>query len=103
MLIREPGHENTHCWHRDHRCHLRPGIVPGRCGCRGDRLEGRVSMVCEKNPRSGSDCDTGLIVYCPAGCIYYGRCPLALDQCRERPPLIEITAEHSVACWKEAR
>jgi peptide/nickel transport system ATP-binding protein len=35
------------------------------------------------------------------GCVYYGRCPLAYDRCREKPPLIEITDGHSVACWRQ--
>lgn len=35
-----------------------------------------------------------------AGCAYYKRCPLAFDKCRERPPLVEIEKDHSVACWK---
>ncbi len=36
-----------------------------------------------------------------AGCAYYKRCPFAFDKCCERPPLIEIEKDHSVACWKE--
>jgi peptide/nickel transport system ATP-binding protein len=34
------------------------------------------------------------------GCVYFDRCPLAFDKCRERPPSIEIENEHFVACWK---
>jgi peptide/nickel transport system ATP-binding protein len=37
------------------------------------------------------------------GCVYYGRCPLAYDRCRERPPLIEIAEGHSVACWRQPK
>lgn len=33
------------------------------------------------------------------GCVYSGRCPLAFDKCREKPPLIKIAENHSVACW----
>ena len=33
-------------------------------------------------------------------CVYLDRCPLAYEKCRQRPPLVEIAAEHSVACWK---
>jgi peptide/nickel transport system ATP-binding protein len=35
-----------------------------------------------------------------SGCVYYDRCPLAFDKCRERPPSTEIDTENSVACWK---
>jgi len=35
-----------------------------------------------------------------SGCVYYGRCPLAFDKCREKPRLVEIMKGHSVACWK---
>jgi peptide/nickel transport system ATP-binding protein len=35
-----------------------------------------------------------------AGCAYYNRCPVAFDKCRQRPPLVEVTKGHSVACWK---
>ncbi len=34
------------------------------------------------------------------GCVYYGRCPIAVDKCREAPPLNEIEADHFVACWR---
>src|SRR5512138_2718369 len=36
------------------------------------------------------------------GCVYYKRCPFAFDKCCERPPLIEIEKDHSVACWKQS-
>ncbi len=33
------------------------------------------------------------------GCVYYGRCPVAIDKCASyRPPLQEVESEHSVAC-----
>lgn len=36
----------------------------------------------------------------PAGCRFHPRCPYAFDRCRtEAPPLVEITAGRSVACW----
>jgi len=34
------------------------------------------------------------------GCVYYDRCPLAFDKCRQRPVLVEISKDHSAACWK---
>ncbi|KAA3643526.1 MAG: ABC transporter ATP-binding protein [Chloroflexi bacterium] len=34
------------------------------------------------------------------GCVYYGRCPLAYEKCRERPVPVEIDTDHFVACWK---
>jgi peptide/nickel transport system ATP-binding protein len=35
------------------------------------------------------------------GCVYYGRCPDAEPLCqRERPPLVEVEANHSVACFR---
>jgi oligopeptide/dipeptide ABC transporter ATP-binding protein len=36
----------------------------------------------------------------PAGCAFHPRCPLVLDICRwQRPQLVEVRAEHQVACW----
>ena len=36
----------------------------------------------------------------PAGCAFHPRCSHAFDSCRaERPPLIEATPQHFVACW----
>jgi peptide/nickel transport system ATP-binding protein len=38
----------------------------------------------------------------PPGCRFHPRCPLAMDVCRgERPPLVEITPGHSLACYAE--
>jgi oligopeptide/dipeptide ABC transporter ATP-binding protein len=35
----------------------------------------------------------------PTGCRFHTRCPLAIDDCkRARPPLVEITPGHRVAC-----
>ncbi|MBN1428843.1 MAG: ABC transporter ATP-binding protein [Anaerolineae bacterium] len=37
------------------------------------------------------------------GCVYYDRCPLAAkdQECvKRRPPLLEVTPDHLVACWK---
>ncbi len=35
----------------------------------------------------------------PAGCRFHTRCPMAIDECkRARPPLVEITPGHRVAC-----
>jgi len=35
-----------------------------------------------------------------SGCVYYDRCPLAFDKCKERPMPVEVEKDHSVACWK---
>jgi oligopeptide/dipeptide ABC transporter ATP-binding protein len=36
----------------------------------------------------------------PSGCPFHPRCSHAFDRCRaERPPLIETTPQHFVACW----
>lgn len=34
------------------------------------------------------------------GCVYYDRCPLAFEKCKERPPSLEVAQDHFVACWK---
>jgi len=37
----------------------------------------------------------------PKGCSFHPRCPFAIDRCSvETPPLVEIQAGHSVACWR---
>lgn len=36
----------------------------------------------------------------PGGCVYYDRCPLAFEKCRQRPVPVEIESDHFVACWK---
>jgi peptide/nickel transport system ATP-binding protein len=36
----------------------------------------------------------------PTGCRFRDRCPLADDECLERPPFVEIDDGHQVACWK---
>ena len=41
----------------------------------------------------------------PAGCKFHPRCPYCrenpAERCRrEEPPLVEVEAEHWVACWK---
>lgn len=36
----------------------------------------------------------------PTGCAFHTRCRYAFERCRtEKPPLIEIKANHEVACW----
>jgi len=34
------------------------------------------------------------------GCVYYDRCPLAFEKCKQRPLPVEIETAHFVACWK---
>ena len=37
----------------------------------------------------------------PAGCRFHPRCPFAVERCRnEIPPLMEISPNHSAACWR---
>ncbi|MEW6242176.1 MAG: oligopeptide/dipeptide ABC transporter ATP-binding protein, partial [Chloroflexota bacterium] len=36
----------------------------------------------------------------PDGCVYFDRCPLAFEKCRQRPVPVEIESDHFVACWK---
>ncbi|HEX7221205.1 MAG TPA: ABC transporter ATP-binding protein [Burkholderiales bacterium] len=37
----------------------------------------------------------------PSGCRFHPRCPFAVEKCRtEIPPLIEISKNHSAACWR---
>ncbi|WMS41943.1 ABC transporter ATP-binding protein [Acuticoccus sp. MNP-M23] len=40
----------------------------------------------------------------PAGCRYQGRCPLRIDKCAERPPLIAVGSDpqHTARCWVKA-
>jgi peptide/nickel transport system ATP-binding protein len=35
----------------------------------------------------------------PAGCVFRTRCPRAAERCAETPPLVEVGAERSAACW----
>jgi peptide/nickel transport system ATP-binding protein/oligopeptide transport system ATP-binding protein len=37
----------------------------------------------------------------PSGCRFHPRCPVALDHCAaQSPPLIEVSPDHWVACWR---
>ena len=36
----------------------------------------------------------------PSGCVFHTRCPQVMDRCRQSvPPLANITANHTAACW----
>lgn len=36
----------------------------------------------------------------PSGCLFHTRCPYCFERCRvERPPLVDVAAGHTVACW----
>ncbi|MDP8216126.1 MAG: ABC transporter ATP-binding protein [Candidatus Kaelpia imicola] len=38
----------------------------------------------------------------PKGCLFYPRCPYAMDICqKKRPPLIEVNKGHFLSCFKE--
>ncbi len=36
----------------------------------------------------------------PAGCRFHPRCPVAIEKCRELPPLAEIEPGHFARCWR---
>ncbi|MDW5598429.1 ABC transporter ATP-binding protein [Conexibacter stalactiti] len=36
----------------------------------------------------------------PPGCAFAPRCPLAVERCAERPPLVALGAGHAAACWR---
>jgi oligopeptide/dipeptide ABC transporter ATP-binding protein len=37
----------------------------------------------------------------PGGCRFHPRCPFSIDRCsKEIPPLVEMTKDHFVACWR---
>jgi peptide/nickel transport system ATP-binding protein len=36
----------------------------------------------------------------PEGCRFRDRCPLAIEQCQEEPPFVEVTPGHHSACWR---
>ncbi len=36
------------------------------------------------------------------GCSFYARCPHAMPQCREEPPLVQVERGHAVKCWLAA-
>lgn len=38
----------------------------------------------------------------PPGCSFRERCPVAMEQCAQDPPVIEIEEKHSVRCWRYA-
>jgi len=44
---------------------------------------------------------TPLLLNPPKGCRFRERCPIAFEKCLEVPPFIQVSQNHSVACWKE--
>jgi peptide/nickel transport system ATP-binding protein/oligopeptide transport system ATP-binding protein len=37
----------------------------------------------------------------PKGCRFHPRCPVAIEVCgRQQPPLVEVSKDHWVACWR---
>jgi peptide/nickel transport system ATP-binding protein len=38
----------------------------------------------------------------PSGCRFAARCPFAVDQCSQEPPLQDLGNGHSAACWRVA-
>ena len=35
----------------------------------------------------------------PEGCVFADRCPHVMPKCDETPPVVELRADHSAACW----
>ena len=35
----------------------------------------------------------------PKGCVFADRCPHVMPKCDETPPVVELRADHSTACW----
>ena len=35
----------------------------------------------------------------PKGCVFADRCPHVMPKCDETPPVVELRADHSAACW----
>ncbi len=58
-----------------------------KLGRRGRRLEPIKGVV--PDPRA-----------IPQGCSFRERCPMAMDQCTQDPPVIEVEENHSVRCWR---
>ncbi|WP_342449554.1 ABC transporter ATP-binding protein [Falsiroseomonas frigidaquae] len=40
------------------------------------------------------------LMHPPPGCRFAPRCPFAIAQCAEQPPLADITPGHQAACWR---
>jgi oligopeptide/dipeptide ABC transporter ATP-binding protein len=57
---------------------------------RMDRLAERLHSIEGKPPA---------LFDLPAGCRFAPRCPHAFERCAEYPPLFEVEASHTAACW----
>ena len=50
---------------------------------------------------SGIPGTPSLLLDSPPGCRFQERCPVALKECIEVPPFVEVGENHWVACWRE--
>ncbi|MBV9826562.1 MAG: ABC transporter ATP-binding protein [Alphaproteobacteria bacterium] len=58
------------------------------------RLEGNTRKV---EPIEGEPPSAARL---PPGCVFSGRCPHAVAECREREPELQAEDGHAVACWR---
>ena len=42
------------------------------------------------------------LLHPPTGCRFRARCPLAMEQCAEEPPFVELSPGRHAACWRVA-